>query len=879
MLKLSKAQQEQARVILDGIFKVKLKKPLTHLAPKKFQGYQKYIIISAVYNVEKYLKAYFNSFIHQRLDFENNILLILVDDGSTDTSASIIKKYQSKYPKNIIYLHKENGGQASARNLGLEYLKEYFKEHLNLETKPNLNLETNENENLKTPANEFLNANLSDFWVNFTDPDDFLDRSCLYEVDKFVKQNQSENLAMIACSLIFYIEKFKIYKDNHSLNFKFKKTQMCLNSNLNDFIQLSFSSVFLPLQSVLEKNIKFDENLKPNFEDAKFVNEYLLENLNAKSAFLKTARYFYRKRADKSSTLDNKKEAELKQVLKLGYLFVLLHAQKKCVKIPAFIQNVVIYDLFWVIKDIINQNKFAFHSKEERAEFFRLFDEIFALIDEELILNFNIAKMHFFYKVGILNCFKKSFAPFLNAFIEEFDDKNEQILISYFTPFEKNTQSVKIDGKELSVKFEKTLKHSFLERTFCYEKRFWINLAKDANRLEIFINGAKSKIYFEEKELENLAQIHKKMQKLKIQRAKNKDLWILADAAFRADDNAEHLYRYIAKNHPKQNIAFILQKSSKDYARLEKEGFKLSDPKSFKFKYLLHKADKIISSHIDKYIFNAFGGETLRTKDFIFLQHGVTKDDLSSWLNKRKIDCFITSTKREFESITKDYNAYKFSTKEMALTGLARHDALLRTNQTHSKQILIMPTWRQYLGAGIRNFRRKRNENFTQSKYYICWKSLLNSEFLKELCQKYKYELVFNPHPHIEIYTENFKLNSFIKFGNEIPLQELFAKSALLITDYSSVAFEMAYLGKAVLYYQFDKEEFFANHLNPGYFSYEKDGFGPVCYTEEALLQALELALKNECEPKEPYKTRLENSFEFKDGKCCERIYEKIKNL
>ncbi|BEJ86318.1 hypothetical protein B10525_14510 [Campylobacter jejuni] len=43
-----------------------------------------------------------------------------------------------------------------------------------------------------------------------------------------------------------------------------------------------------------------------NFEDGKFINIYLFKNLNLKSIFLKNARYFYRKRFDKSSTLDKK---------------------------------------------------------------------------------------------------------------------------------------------------------------------------------------------------------------------------------------------------------------------------------------------------------------------------------------------------------------------------------------------------------------------------------------------------------------------------------------------------------------------------------------------------------------------------------------------
>lgn len=72
-------------------------------------------IIIPVYNVEKYLKFCINSILQQNF---NNYEIILVDDGSTDSSSIICDEY-SKY-KNIKVFHKKNGGLSSARNTGLE---------------------------------------------------------------------------------------------------------------------------------------------------------------------------------------------------------------------------------------------------------------------------------------------------------------------------------------------------------------------------------------------------------------------------------------------------------------------------------------------------------------------------------------------------------------------------------------------------------------------------------------------------------------------------------------------------------------------------------------------------------------------------------------
>ena len=47
----------------------------------------------------------------------------------------------------------------------------------------------------------------------------------------------------------------------------------------------------------------------------------------------------------------------------------------------------------------------------------------------------------------------------------------------------------------------------------------------------------------------------------------------------------------------------------------------------------------------------------------------------------------------------------------------------------------------------------------------------------------------------------------------------------------------------------------------------------------QKLLKELENLLAKNCKSDEPYKSRIENTFEFRDGKCCERIYKKIKDL
>ncbi|ECC0267019.1 capsular biosynthesis protein, partial [Campylobacter coli] len=541
-----------------------------------------------------------------------------------------------------------------------------------------------------------------------------------------------------------------------------------------------------------------------------------------------------------------------------------------------FIQNVCLYHFFWQIKTLVNSpEKLSFMSESEKQRYLELLDQNFSYIDKNTIMEFNLAGCWFFHKVGILNCFKNEKPPFQIAYIEDYNPYKEQILLTYYTGDDEDIESILVDGEEVYADYKKIVKYDFLDRVFYYQKRLWAHIPKNAkDKLENFIDGEQSKISFNGKHYQsiNIKDIRQEFQK----RLPKSNIWLFADRDYEADDNAEHLYRYIMQNHPEQKIVFALRKESLDWERLEKEGFNLVEFGSLEFERIIKKASKVISSHSDEYLIRYI---TPR-QQFIFLQHGVIKDDLSKWLNSKKIDLFITSTKAEYDSIANDYNHYKFGKKEVVLTGLARHDALLKNNQCNARQIIIMPTWRaNIVGVALGSSKRGLQSDFTQSEYFQKWNLLLNSNILQKLCEKYDYTIVFNPHPNIIPYLKDFNIPSYVKIANQSEsLQKLFCNSSLMITDYSSVAFEMAYLNKPVLYYQFDQEDFFSSHtLQKGYFDYRKNGFGPVVEKEENLLKELENLLQDNCRVFGVYKDNIDSTFVFRDGRCCERIYKVIK--
>lgn len=94
-------------------------------------------------------------------------------------------------------------------------------------------------------------------------------------------------------------------------------------------------------------------------------------------------------------------------------------------------------------------------------------------------------------------------------------------------------------------------------------------------------------------------------------------------------------------------------------------------------------------------------------------------------------------------------------------------------------------------------------------------------------------------------------------------MQQLFIESSILVTDYSSVAFEMAVQKKSVIYYQFDEESFFSGSHNyvRGYFDYRQHGFGPVVINQEQLFDELNKKLNVDNIPDSQIIERMESAF------------------
>lgn len=362
-----------------------------------------------------------------------------------------------------------------------------------------------------------------------------------------------------------------------------------------------------------------------------------------------------------------------------------------------------------------------------------------------------------------------------------------------------------------------------------------------------------------------------------INKLRKKELWLITERENTASDNAYHFYKYLKINHPEIYSFYAIDKKCKEYKNVAKFG-NIIQYGGLKHWIFYIASDKKISAHkagnpapalfyvLHVYL-NLFNNR-------IFLQHGIIKDMCECFIYKNtKFKIFICGAKDEYEYIKEKYGYPENSVK---YTGLARFDNL-HDNKVDLKKILIIPTWRSWLGREENKL--GKHIEFTQTAFYQNWQKILENEKFINYIETNNITVYFYPHINMKKYLKFFKINSknIVAINDEINIQDLLKETSLMITDYSSVYMDFAYMRKPVIYYQFDKEEYRKKHWKQGYFVYEKNGFGDVLTNVNDVVNKTIYYIDNNYEIEPEYLERMKKFFELRDNKNCERIFNSIK--
>ena len=873
-------------------------------------------VIIAVYNTGRYLDDSIGSLLNQTIGFDK-IQIILVNDGSTDNSEEICLKYQKDFSNNIIYIKIEHGGVSRARNVGLEYASGEFINFLDADDKwdfqafgyvllffkNNINVDVvagrllffeaiNSYHPLDYKFYETRVVNLTKEFncIHLSGPSSFF-RKFLIKGKKFVEDVFSGedtifiNNILLLNPIIGYIREAIYYyrrRADHSsavqtqvlkVDFYFSQLKY-VNQYLIDKSKEIYNKVIPFIQFYIGYNDLF-RILSPAF---KFLNRSIfIEYCKAIEDQLKQIddKYILEQKftsyKNKIFTLSKKYNRDLRYdiiyknnlLIYSGYIVMNLKSNNNIIiwkffELKGNSLHLEGKDDFWMPKEkfffyciIGNKTFFPTYKHDSRYDYYNMY----GLIEKGRVLVFDI----------LIQNLKEQIIQFFISYngnnVEIFPSLGDFIHIPNVKDGYYSTEKflIKTIKRRLYIyRYNKILEKSF-EMQYCLYLK---NISKE-NIIEL---RRKNKAFYDNN--------------------KRKEIWIINDRQYQAGDNGEYFFRYLINKNPKQKIIyFAIKKDCNDYERIKKIG-NILDLESKQYLELFLKSDKIISSISDVWVTNPFGEEQKYIKDllhfdFIFIQTGIIKDDLSNNLNKitKKSILFVTSSKREYKSILDC--KYKYNIDKLLLTGLPRTNNLVEIKNTINKEkiILIIPTWRPYKIETKDKIMYKSiySDKLVNTKFFGFFNDLINHPKLLLNMKNYNYTGILCLQPYYYEHKKEFISNNYFSINDFCNNQELLAKASLFITDYSSKFFDVAYIKKPIIYALFDPEEYKKNHYK-AYLDYKKDGFGPVCFDIECTVKEIINGINNNCILKKNYLRRIQKYFHFSDKNNNDRIFYTIEN-
>lgn len=895
-------------------------------------------VVIPVYNVEAYLAETVDSVIGQTIGFKDNIEIILVNDGSPDNSGEICEKYRDMYPDNIKYVVKENGGVSSARNVGFEYATGEYVNFLDSDDvwapdafEKAYDFYCRHGEEIDVIASRIQFFDAKEGWhvldykynrgtrvLDLTKDSDcnhvqlhvtsaFVRRSAVkdYRFDEKIKFGED---ALFISAVILDKMKYGVIDDcifmyrkrqdesSATQGQKFKRDYYTVSPRLyyNGMIEESmkrFGTVVPYVQNILAYDIGWrakttipDEFLQDKelcdgymqflretlsvVDDTVYLRSVVHRRLGIKCAFYKLKHegreLVERTRFDlpmKSVFVDDVRLYNFNKINHMGCIFNLLEINGNTLNVEGVVSR-------WLLSSC----------PEAKLSFaLRMGDKVY----RPEISDFNFAK-----EVSIFGDELRYYLFRQQIDLSDIPVGGEVKLCAALTVGDELCDITARFGKHIpdSFVFEPCFKVQGDYIVTCTENAVTLkrsaNLRRESKKLE-----KAAQRWLKKNELEDFARFRKDVLKLKKKQFRNKKLWLITDRFDKASDNAEAFFRYLSekKDMDKSIVpVFAISRESEDARKLEALGrvIYFEDEDMYK-KYFLC-ADKIITSSGGEFAVNPLAGaERIYLTDMInsklvFLQHGIIYNNLSAWLQKhnKNIKLFITSAKGERDSIAG--GDYLYTDKEVKLTGLARYDLL---EDRREKKVVVIPTWR----TSIKESYNEKTESvyfdgFRETDYFKFYNSLINNERLLSKMREKGYKGLFCLHPIHSKQSVDFSGNDVFAVNEGfVDYRNVFSTSALMVTDYSSVFFDFSYLRKPVIYAQFDREEFYeAQNYEEGYFTHERDGFGPVCYDIDSTVDAMIALLERDCVIEDKYLERIEGFYGFNDKNNCERIYNAI---
>lgn len=368
----------------------------------------------------------------------------------------------------------------------------------------------------------------------------------------------------------------------------------------------------------------------------------------------------------------------------------------------------------------------------------------------------------------------------------------------------------------------------------------------------------------------------------------HENLWLFQEKHTEARDNGYHFYTFMKENHPEIKTYYAIVKGSPDAEKISRYGTTINAESMKHFIYWAAAKYSINSqpygaAPYPTYVLYRFRRLCRKDQKTIFLSHGIDVNELSHVLDFKNTHFSLVSTAAKEEQQFYQ-RCYGYPSEVAQLLGLCRYDRLTEASAP-GKQILIMPTFRLWLSAAKVDFEATEAEfaRFRDSDFFRNYQALLTNAELLAAARENGYKIVFYLHYSLQSYTRAFRPfeNDTVVIADRqhYDVQQLMMESAAMVTDYSSVFFDFAYMKKPEIYFQFDEEMFRQGHYKPGYFDYRRDGFGPVYTKVEDVTNELISLIGANCRMAPEYIAKVNHFFAYFDDQNCERTYQAVCRL
>lgn len=346
-----------------------------------------------------------------------------------------------------------------------------------------------------------------------------------------------------------------------------------------------------------------------------------------------------------------------------------------------------------------------------------------------------------------------------------------------------------------------------------------------------------------------------------------------------AQDNGYYFFKYCMdheeEKRQKNHIYYVITKDAPDRKKLDAYQSRLVDFMSIRHMIYMIAAELLVSTDTRNHLYamrqrGSILKRYLRKKPLVFLQHGVTAlKKVDFFYGKGKsgsCDLFVVTSDFE-KKIIEDYFGY--AEDEIVNSGFARWD-VLEDKSEGLREILIMPTWRAWL-------ENVTLEEFKESDYFHNYMELLNSPRFHSFLEKNDLLANFYLHSKFREFIQDFSVGSdrirLIVFGEE-PANELMMRCKMLVTDYSSVCWDVFYLDKPVVFFQFDRDKYMEAHGS--YLDMDRELFGDCAQDVDGLLTYMERCADDRFVVRPEYEKMQKSFYKYFDDQNSRRICDAI---